>query len=69
LISKYHSNMFSWREENGAVLFQPIDEKLSFERRRNAFEELKKFRGVLPKDFDYKNELMEALDEKYGCVH
>ena len=69
LVAKFHANMFSWREENGAVIFQPAEERLSFDKRKQAWEELKKFRGVLPEDFDYKKELSKRIDEKYGNIH
>ncbi|GHU32643.1 hypothetical protein AGMMS50256_23100 [Betaproteobacteria bacterium] len=35
-------------------------------KKKEAYEILKQFKGSLPADFDYKNKLMEALDEKYG---
>ncbi|MCL2184218.1 MAG: hypothetical protein FWB85_12210 [Chitinispirillia bacterium] len=70
LISKFHTNTISWREEAGVLLFQPIgEEQSSFDIKKSAFEELKKFRGVLPKDFDYKNERLKRIDEKYDSIH
>lgn len=70
LVSKFHSNTFSWREENGALLFQPAEDgALADDTGAAAFEELKKFRGALPKDFDYKKARLERLDEKYGSLH
>lgn len=39
---------------------KPADKKLE------ALKNLEQFRGTLPKNFDYKKELEEALDEKYG---
>lgn len=34
--------------------------------KRDLLEQLEKYRGRLPKDFDYKKELEEARDEKYA---
>lgn len=34
--------------------------------KRVLLEKLEKYRGRLPKDFDYKKELEEAKDEKYA---
>jgi PAB1-binding protein PBP1 len=40
------------------------------EERDKAFEELMNFpRKRLPPDFDYKKELMEAIDERFGSVN
>jgi hypothetical protein len=36
------------------------------DKKKEGYEILKQFKGTLPADFDYKNKLMEALDEKYG---
>ncbi|MBQ0051380.1 MAG: helix-turn-helix transcriptional regulator [Treponema sp.] len=44
------------------------DEKEQEEAREKAWEILQSFRGSLPADFDYKKELMEALDEKYNSI-
>jgi transcriptional regulator with XRE-family HTH domain len=43
-----------------------VDEDEEMEKKRKAINTLMKFRGTLdlPADFDYKKELMEALDEK-----
>jgi len=35
-------------------------------KKRAAYERLKKYRGIIDKDMDYKQELKLALDEKYG---
>ena len=37
-------------------------------RREDAWETIMSFRGTLPADFDYKKELLEALNEKYGIT-
>jgi hypothetical protein len=47
LISRFHSNAISWREENGALLFEPAKEDPSLDMRRSALEELKKFGSSL----------------------
>ena len=36
--------------------------------KEEAWETIMSFTGTLPPDFDYKKELLEALDEKYGIV-
>ena len=36
------------------------------DKKKEGYEILKQFKGTLPADFDYKNKLMEALNEKYG---
>jgi len=42
---------------------------LSDEERAKAFERLMNFpRKKLPPDFDYKKELMESIDERYGRI-
>jgi hypothetical protein len=37
-------------------------------KRKAAYERLKKYKGVIDRDIDYKYELKQALDEKYGGV-
>ena len=38
--------------------------------RSQAFERLMKFpRKKIPPDFDYKKELLEAIDERFGSVN
>jgi len=69
LVTKFHSNMFSWHEENGTMVLQPTDDDLVRERKRAAFERLKQSRKTLPGDFDYKEELLRGIDEKYGSVN
>lgn len=39
---------------------KPADKKLE------ALKKLEQLKGTLPENFDYKKELGEALDEKYG---
>jgi Tat protein secretion system quality control protein TatD with DNase activity len=42
---------------------------LSGKERKEAFERLMNFpRKKLPPDFDYKKELMEAIDERFGPI-
>jgi hypothetical protein len=66
LISKFRSDTISWREENEALIFQSANDRSDYDKKRAAFERLKKSRSVLPKDFDYKKELLSGIDEKYG---
>lgn len=48
------------KETESAAEVNDLDEK------RKAFLEIKKMRKKAPDDFDYKKELMEYLDERYG---
>ena len=45
------------------------DEKNEQERRKKAFENFMKLKGTLPGDFDYKKELAEYRDERYGHIN
>ena len=48
----------------------PQNALLSDKERSEAFERLMKFpRKKVPRDFDYKKELMEAIDERFGSVN
>jgi len=42
------------------------EEKLA--RREKAFEHFSQYKGTLPADFDYKKELAEYRDERYGRI-
>ena len=76
LIKKLHSDTISLCEENGRFIIQPAKPVMpkftqaDLERRKAAWERLKEMRGtlILPKDFDYKKDKLERLDEKYGRV-
>jgi hypothetical protein len=48
--------------------FQEKAPESTREERRKAYEFLTHFPKRLPADFDYKRELLEALDKKYGCI-
>jgi len=37
-------------------------------KREKAFEYFSQYRGTLPADFDYKKELAEYRDERYGRI-
>ena len=37
-------------------------------KRQKAFERFRQYRGILPADFDYKRELAEYRDERYGHI-
>jgi predicted DNA-binding antitoxin AbrB/MazE fold protein len=37
-------------------------------KREKAFEHFSQYRGTLPPDFDYKKELAEYRDERYGHI-
>jgi hypothetical protein len=38
-------------------------------KREKAFEHFSQYRGTLPADFDYKKELAEYRDERYGRIN
>jgi hypothetical protein len=42
--------------------------QISQESKRAAFQAFMKYRKAAPPGFDYKKELMEALDEKHGHI-
>jgi len=42
------------------------NDKQEHQKKRAAYERLKKYRGIVDRDMDYKQELKLALDEKYG---
>jgi hypothetical protein len=37
-------------------------------KRQRAFQRFMQYRGTLPADFDYKKELAEYRDERYGHI-
>ena len=41
-------------------------EQGQFDRRQKAFKNFMKYKGTLPADFDYKKELAEYRDTRYG---
>ena len=43
-----------------------MDENIT--RRQKAFERFMKYQGTLPVDFDYKRELAEYRETRYGCT-
>ena len=49
-------------EESG----EKVNEKQA--KRQQAFERFRQYRGILPADFDYKKELAEYRDERYGHI-
>lgn len=49
-----------------AYLKNISSEENSYEKRKQGFQGLQSFAGTLPEDFDYKRELEEAREEKYG---
>jgi len=54
------------------ILVFPVNQTPSYgtekqaARRQAAFQDFKKYRGTLPVDFDYKRELAEYRNERYG---
>lgn len=65
-------------DEQIALVFEYLQKLLEEHKQKEAerakkmaaFAELEKIRKKIsvPPDFDYKKELMEALDEKYGSI-
>jgi len=48
---------------------QKIDKtETSNKKRQEAFERFMQYGGTLPADFDYKKELAEYRDERYGHI-
>lgn len=45
-----------------------VDKAADKEQAMEAFQDILKFRGRLPKDFDADRELAEAREEKYGNI-
>ncbi|GMO43752.1 MAG: hypothetical protein Pg6C_05580 [Treponemataceae bacterium] len=61
-------NLVQQVEKNTPVPVRSL--QVSEQERHEAFERLMNFpRERLPADFDYKKELMEALDERFGPVN
>ena len=55
------------KRSSAASIHQPA---ANDEKRLEAFERLMKFpRKKAPADFDYKKELMEAIDERFGSIN
>jgi len=56
---------------NGSVNFQePVySAEAQGARRQEAFQNFMKYKGTLPADFDYKTELAEYRDERYGHIN
>ena len=55
------------KRSNAAAIYQPA---LTEEQRLKAFESLMKFRRKkIPPDFNYRKELMEAVDERFGSIN
>ena len=55
-------NPLQQSEESGE---KPEEKKA---RRQKAFGRFMQYRGTLPADFDYKKELAEYRDERYGHI-
>jgi hypothetical protein len=52
---------------NGSESIHDLEEKQT--RRQEAFQRFMQYRGTLPADFDYKKELDEYRDERYGHIN
>nr|WP_318716831.1 helix-turn-helix transcriptional regulator [uncultured Treponema sp.] len=51
------------------IIMWEENEEEADERRQKAWETILSMRKSVPNDFDYKKELLEALDEKYNSTH
>jgi hypothetical protein len=49
-----------------APTFQVDDSEEAIEKSRAAFKRLQKYSGTVHLEKDYKEELMESIDERYG---
>ena len=54
-------------KENSLESVNNAEEKQA--KRQEAFESFMKYRGTLPADFDYKKELAEYRNERYGNIN
>jgi hypothetical protein len=59
---------YAHKEKERFPTFQEKSSKNIQEERRKAYDFLTHFPKRLPANFDYKKELLEALDEKYGRI-
>jgi hypothetical protein len=51
---------------NGSESINGVDET---QKRQEAFQRFMQYRGTLPADFDYKKELAEYRNERYGYTN
>ena len=54
--------------KNTNNLQKDVNDEENLARRQKAFERFTKYRGTLPADFDYKKELHEYRNERYGYI-
>ena len=66
--------------EEVEILVFPVNSSVNFQepvystevqcaRRQEAYQDFMKYKGTLPADFDYKTELAEYRDERYGHIN
>jgi hypothetical protein len=53
--------------QQSADSLETAEEK--YARRQKAFQNFMQYRGILPADFDYKKELTEYRNERYGHIN
>jgi hypothetical protein len=53
-------------KERAVEIIQRIPEEKDLAERQAAFDGFMKYAGRLPSDFDYKKELAEYREERYG---
>ena len=66
------SVQFSEPYEVVVAFLNPVQQKEitnKDQRRKEAFENFMRYRGTLPADFDYKKELDEYRQERYGHIN
>jgi hypothetical protein len=56
-------------ETNAAQHSSEEEKKNELAKRQAGFEHFMKYKGCLPADFDYKKDLEEYRDERYGYTH
>jgi hypothetical protein len=56
--------------ENQRLEMEPVDNsRPDMERRNRGYERLKKYFGTIDREINWKQELQEALDEKYNRAY
>ena len=48
---------------------KPVNTEEQYAKRQEAFQNFMKYKGTLPGNFDYKNELTEYRNERYGRIN
>ena len=48
---------------------RPLGIEVMNDKKHEAFQKFMQYKGMLPIDFDYKKELAEARNERYGNIN